>query len=176
MFKGFDGSTPSVSADAYIAEMTFLTGDVTVESGASVWPFVCLRGDHGPISIGTDTNIQEFTMIHGAQLGDRVSVGHGAVVDFATVEDDTLIGMQSSVLRGATVESNCIVAANAVVLADQTIPEGHMAYGTPAETRPLTDDQLAEIDRVQEHYVELGQRFAEAGDSPQHGCGDGHDE
>lgn len=161
MRRSFDGHTPEVSKDAYVAEMTYLAGDVTVESGASVWPFVCLRGDHGPVSIGAETNVQEFTTIHGAELGARVSVGHGAVVDFATVESDVLIGMQSSVMQGATVESNCIVAANAVVLSDQTIPEGHMAYGTPAETRPLTDDQLEEIDSVREHYVELGRRFAD---------------
>ncbi|WP_418279839.1 gamma carbonic anhydrase family protein [Halorubrum sp. DTA98] len=161
MFKSFDGNTPDVSAEAYVADLTYLAGDVSVERGASVWPFVCLRGDHGPVSIGEETNVQEFTTVHGASLGDRVSVGHGAVVDFATVEDDCLIGMQSSVLRGATVESGCIVAANAVVLGEQTIPEGHLAYGTPAETRPLTDDQIAEIDRVREHYVELGRRFAD---------------
>ena len=32
-------------------------------------------------------------------------------------------------------------------------------HGTPTETKPLTDDQLAQIDRVQETYVELGSRF-----------------
>jgi len=32
-------------------------------------------------------------------------------------------------------------------------------HGTPAETKPLTDDQLAQIDRIQETYVELDARF-----------------
>lgn len=101
-------------------------------------------------------------MLHGAELGDRVTVGHGAVVDFARVEDDALIGMNSAVMGGATVESNCVVAANAVVLQDQTVPEGHMAYGTPAETRPLTDEQLAQISATRDHYVDLGRRFRAA--------------
>lgn len=162
MYKPFEGSVPDAADSAYVSDVAFLAGDVTVGERSSIWPFVCLRGDRGPVSVGEETNVQEFTMLHGADLGDRVSVGHGAVVDFATVEDDALIGMQSSVLQGATVESNCVVAANAVVLQDQTVPEGHMAYGTPAETRELSDAQLAEIDRVREHYVELGRRFAEA--------------
>ncbi|MGM0590115.1 MAG: gamma carbonic anhydrase family protein [Halobacteriota archaeon] len=143
--------------------MAYLIGDVSVGARASLWPFVCLRGDTGAVQVGSETNVQEFTMLHGATLGDGVTVGHNATVDFATVEDNSLVGMQSAVLRDATVESNCIVAANAVVLQGQTIPEGHLAYGTPAKTKPLTDAQLDEIARVHEHYVELGQSMKEAG-------------
>jgi carbonic anhydrase/acetyltransferase-like protein (isoleucine patch superfamily) len=126
---------------------------------ASLWPFTCLRGDGGATVVGAETNVQEFTMLHGAILGDKVTVGHNAVVDYATVEDYSLVGMGSRVLRDATVESDCIVAAGAVVLQDQTIPEGHLAYGAPAETKPLTDAQHDEIDRVHKHYVGLGHRY-----------------
>jgi len=91
------------------------------------------------------------------------------VVDFATVEDHSLVGMGSRVMGGATVESDCIVAANAVVLQGQTVPAGHVAYGAPAETRPITDDQLEQIDSTRDHYVDLGDRFAdsEADQSPE---------
>lgn len=158
----FRGHAPDAADSAFVSDSAYLAGDVTVAERASVWPFVCLRGDHGAVRVGSETNVQEFATVHGATLGDRVTVGHGAVVDFATVADDALIGMQSSVMRGATVESNCVVAANAVVLQDQTIPAGHMAYGTPAETKPLTDDQREEIRRVHDHYVELAAEFAAA--------------
>lgn len=79
------------------------------------------------------------------------------------IEDHTLVGMQRSVLRGATVESNCTVAAGAIVLQDQTVPEGHLAYGAPAKTKPLTDGQRDETARAQEHYVELGRSYKETG-------------
>ncbi len=151
-----------VADSAFVSEMAYLIGDVAVDERASIWPFVCCRADGAPVDIGQETNVQEFTMLHGATLGDEVTVGHNAVVDFATVEDHSLVGMHSAVLRGATVESNCIVAANTVVLQDQTIPEGHLAYGTPAETKPLSDAQLDEISRTHEHYVELGQEYGEA--------------
>nr|WP_323740470.1 gamma carbonic anhydrase family protein [Halegenticoccus tardaugens] len=105
--------------------------------------------------------MQEFSMIHGAKVGNGVTVGHGAVLDYATVKDNSLIGMQSAVMRGAIVESHAIVAANAVVLQDQTIPSGHLAYGTPADTRPLTEDQRNQITRTRDHYVTLGQQFRE---------------
>ena len=158
-----DGHQPAVAESAFVSEMSYLVGDVAVDERASLWPFTCLRGDGGATVVGKETNVQEFTMLHGAELGDEVTVGHSVVVDYATVEDHSLVGMQSAVLRGATVESNCIVAAGAVVLQGQTVPEGHMAYGAPAETKPLTDDQLDEISRVHEHYVELGQQYKSAG-------------
>lgn len=172
----FDGSDPTVHDDAYVSETAVLSGEVRVAPGASVWPLVSLRGDRAPVLVGEETNVQEFTTLHGAELGDRVSVGHGAVVDFATVADDVLVGMQSSVLRGATVEPNCLVAANAVVPSGTTVPEGHLAYGTPAETRPLTDDQRAQIGRVHEHYAELSTEFARAEADAYRRSRDGSDE
>jgi carbonic anhydrase/acetyltransferase-like protein (isoleucine patch superfamily) len=64
-------------------------------------------------------------------------------------------------MGGATVESNCIVAANAVVRQGQRIPEGHMAYGVPADIRPLTDEQLAQIGETHENYLELSAEYRE---------------
>lgn len=163
MIHALNGTTPDVADTASVSPQAYLVGDVTVGERSSLWPFVCLRGDAGPVTVGDETNVQEFSMLHGADLGSEVTVGHGAVVDFASVDDHSLVGMQSAVLSGARVESDCIVAANAVVLQDQTVPEGHMAYGTPAETRPLTDDQIAEISRTHDHYVERGKQFVDAG-------------
>ena len=159
MQRSLDAVTPTVSESAFVSEQSYLIGDVVVGDRASLWPFTCLRGDGGATVVGRETNVQEFTMLHGAIVGDEVTVGHNAVVDYATVEDHSLVGMGSRVLRDATVESNCIVAAGAVVLQDQTIPEGHLAYGAPAETKPLTDAQRDEIDRVHKHYVDLGHRY-----------------
>jgi len=169
MRRPFEGTAPVVAESAYVAEPTVLVGDVTVAEESSLWPFICLRGDRGAVEVGARTNVQEFSMLHGATLGDDVTVGHGAVVDFATVEDHSLVGMGSRVMGGATVESDCIVAANAVVLQGQTVPAGHVAYGAPAETRPITDDQLEQIDSTRDHYVDLGDRFAdsEADQSPE---------
>jgi carbonic anhydrase/acetyltransferase-like protein (isoleucine patch superfamily) len=163
MQRTLDEVTPTVTESAFVSEQSYLIGDVVVGDRASVWPFTCLRGDGGSTVVGEETNVQEFTMLHGAILGDEVTVGHNAVVDYATVEDHSLVGMGSRVLRDATVESDCIVAAGAVVLQDQTIPEGHLAYGAPAETKPLTDDQRDEIDRVHQHYVDLGRRYKASG-------------
>ncbi|WP_123538625.1 gamma carbonic anhydrase family protein [Halosimplex salinum] len=163
MQREFEGDAPAVAPSAFVSEMAYLVGDVSVADRASVWPFVCLRGHGTPVEVGEETNVQEFAMLHGATLGDGVTVGHGAVVDYADVGDRSLVGIGSAVMRGATVEEGAVVAANAVVRYDQTVPSGHLAYGVPAETAPLTDDQLAEIDGIRDTYVDLGERFRQAG-------------
>jgi len=159
MERPFDGVEPRIVDEAFVSEMAYAIGDVEVGSRSSIWPFVCLRGDGGTVTVGEETNVQEFTMLHGATVGDEVTIGHGAVVDYADVRDHTLVGMGSAVMGGATVESNCIVAANAVVRQGQRIPEGHMAYGIPAETRPLSDEQVAQIGETHRNYVELSAEY-----------------
>ena len=165
MKRSIGDASPTVPESAFVSEQAYIVGDVALGDRASVWPFVCLRGDGdgGSVSVGERTNVQEFSTIHGATLGDGVTVGHGVTIDYATVAEDSLVGINSVVLQGATVESNCLVAAGSVVSPDQTIPAGHLAYGAPAETRPLTDEQHAEIERVRDHYVELGRTYDAAG-------------
>lgn len=102
-------------------------------------------------------------MLHGAAVGEGVTVGHGVVIDHATVGDGCLIGMSSTVQRGATVESGSLVAAGSLVTESTTVPSGHLAYGVPAETRPLSDEQAALIPEVREQYLRNRRAYAEAG-------------
>jgi carbonic anhydrase/acetyltransferase-like protein (isoleucine patch superfamily) len=156
-------AAPEVAASAFVSEMAYVVGDVTVGDRSSLWPFVCLRGDSGPTVVGDKTNVQEFSMLHGATIGDRVTIGHNVVVDYATVKDDSLVGMSATVQKDALVESNCLVAAGSLVTEGQTIPEGHIAYGAPAQTRPIEDAHLKELVRVQELYVEHAETYRNAG-------------
>jgi carbonic anhydrase/acetyltransferase-like protein (isoleucine patch superfamily) len=163
MIRAFEGRLPGISESAFVSEMAYLVGDITVGERASLWPFVCARGDFEATVVGEATNVQEFTMLHGAVLGDRVSVGHGAVIDEATVGEESLIGISSSVLSGATVGSHSIVAAGAVVTEGEEVPDEHVAYGVPAETRPLTDEQAELIRSIREEYLEMSARYAADG-------------
>lgn len=164
MLRTVTGAHPDVAESAFVSEMAYIVGDVSVENHASIWPFVCLRGDFEPITVGSETNVQDFTMLHGATLGERVSVGHNAVIDQAHVGDRTLIGMSSTVLEDAVVGSNCIVAAGAVVREGQKIPDGHLAYGVPAETRPLTTEHIERIAWICDEYLEMMAHYKADGD------------
>ena len=157
------GESPSVADSAFVSEMAYLVGDVDVRAEASLWPFVCLRGDIRDTVVGEATNVQEFSVLHGAHVGDRVTVGHNVVIDHAEVGDDVLIGMSSTVQYDATVESNSLVAAGSLVTEDTVVPEGHLAYGVPAETRELTPEQAAVIEETVEHYREYRRIYKDAG-------------
>ena len=163
MLRTFDGDSPAISESAFVSEMAYLVGDVAVDAEASVWPFVCIRGDYGPTTIGRTTNVQDFTMLHEADLGERVTVGHSIVIDRASVGDRSLIGISSTLLPGSSVGDDCIVAGGAVVREGQEIPDGHLAYGVPAETRPLDEGHREEISWYAEEYLSLASRYRSEG-------------
>ncbi|MFC7115519.1 gamma carbonic anhydrase family protein [Natronoarchaeum sp. GCM10025703] len=159
MQRTFERTAPTVADSAFVSEMAYLVGDVTIEDRASVWPFVCMRGDYGPITVGAETNVQDFTMLHEATVGSGVTIGHNAVLDRATVGDDVLVGISSTILPEASIGDDCIIAAGSLVREGQEIPDGHMAYGTPAETRPLDDGNSELIRWYAEEYLELADRY-----------------
>jgi carbonic anhydrase/acetyltransferase-like protein (isoleucine patch superfamily) len=148
---GIAGSSPSVDAALFVAPGAVVVGDVTLGSGTSVWYACVLRAEHGPIVVGDDVNIQDGCILHAdpgfpTVLGDRVSLGHGAVVHGATVEDDVLIGMRATVLNGARIGAGSLVAAGAVVRPGAVIPPGSRVAGVPAEVRrPVTEAERAVI-------------------------------
>lgn len=164
MIRELGDDVPEVADSAFVSEMAYVVGDVTLEPQSSVWPFVCIRGDIGPTTVGERSNVQDHSMLHEAEIGSGVTVGHNVTVDQATVEDDCLIGIGSRVLQGAVVESESVVAAGAVVREHQTVPEGHMAYGVPAETTPLDDRVRDQIPVYAQSYVDNRERWKQAGE------------
>src|SRR5574341_398912 len=115
MIRSFRGLTPRIAASAYVDPGAHVIGDVEVGERSSIWPTAVLRGDLEPIRVGADTNIQDGTVIHTdrgfpATIGDRVTVGHAAVLHGCTVENDSLIGIGARVLNGARIGCGAVVA------------------------------------------------------------------
>ncbi len=153
---------PVVDPEAFVHEGAFLSGDVVVAAGASVWPASVLRGDQGGIRVGRDTNIQDGSVLHATGglstvvLGDRVTVGHRAVIHGCIVEDDCLIGMGSVVMDNAVIGAGSIVGAGAVVLANTKVPPGSMVLGSPARVvRPVTTKNTEWIEHSWKTYSRL---------------------
>ena len=163
MIRSLEGTEPEVPESAFVSEMAYVVGDVTLGEKASLWPFVCIRGDVGPTNIGDRSNIQDHSMLHEAEIGDDVTVGHNVTVDQSEVEDNCLVGIGSSVLRGAVIGEGSIVAAGAVVREGQEVPPGSLAYGVPAETRELNEAQREQIPMYAQSYVENRKRWKKAG-------------
>jgi carbonic anhydrase/acetyltransferase-like protein (isoleucine patch superfamily) len=145
-----DGHTPSLDPSAFVAATAVLAGQVQLGAGASVWFGCVLRSERSTITIGRDTNLQDLTVVHTDEgvpttIGDRVTVGHRALLHGCTVEDDALIGMGAILLNGSHVGAGAVVAAGAVVREGQHVPAGALAVGVPARIR--TDVDLPSVPR-----------------------------
>jgi len=154
---------PNIDPEAWVAPGAVLLGRITVRRGASIWYGCVLRSDFegAEIVIGEDTNIQDATLVHvdtdaPCLIGARVTVGHGAILHAATVEDDCLIGMGAIVLSGARVGRGAVVAAGALVPEGAAIPPGALAAGIPAKVRrDLTDADRAMMGHGWRVYAKL---------------------
>ncbi|MFJ1757816.1 gamma carbonic anhydrase family protein [Kitasatospora sp. NPDC088134] len=161
------GRHPQVDPDAFVAPGAVVVGEVLIGPGASVWYGAVLRGDAERIVVGALTNIQDNCTVHAdpsfpAVLGERISVGHNAVLHGCTVEDDVLIGMSATVLNGARIGAGSLVAAGAVVPQGMQVPPGSLVAGVPAKVkRELTAEERAGIRANGEGYQLLAAAHAQ---------------
>ncbi len=164
----FRGNMPHISDSAFVAPTACLIGDVTIAAFASVFYGASIRADTAPISIGEGTNLQDNVVVHAdpgypARIGNRVSVGHSAVVHGCTIEDDCLIGMSATVMNGAVIGAGSLVAAGAVVLEGTVVPPRSLVAGVPAKVRrELGDDEVAAVEANATRYRTLAQEHRQA--------------
>ena len=158
-----------VHPSVFLAEGVVIRGDVTIGEQSSIWFNSVLRGDCEAIRIGRRTNVQDTCVLHAdpgspCQLGDNVTLGHGAIVHGAEVADDVMIGMRAVVMNGAKIGPGSIVGVGAVVTAGTQIPPGSLVVGLPAKVkRELTEKEVNYIRHAAEHYVEQARRYQERG-------------
>jgi carbonic anhydrase/acetyltransferase-like protein (isoleucine patch superfamily) len=131
----------------YVAPSAVIVGDVSVEEFASIWHGAVLRGDFDAVVVGRDANVQDNAVLHvdrgmPAAIGERVTVGHAAVVHGCTIEDDCLIGMNATINSGAHIRRGSIVASGAVVRESAEFPERSVIAGVPATVLRKVDDVL----------------------------------
>jgi carbonic anhydrase/acetyltransferase-like protein (isoleucine patch superfamily) len=163
-----DGAVPDIAGTAVVLPNATVVGDVVVGAYANLWYGCVVRGDEARISIGTHTNLQDGVIVHAdpgypASIGDRVTVGHGAIIHGATVEAECLIGMRAVVLNGASIGTGCLVAAGAVVREGMRVPAGSLVAGVPAKVRrEVSEDERRLIEDSWRGYVDRAMRHRAA--------------
>lgn len=151
---------PNIDASAWVAESAHVIGDVRLAQGSSVWFGAVLRGDVARIDVGQDTNVQDNCVLHAftgmpLTLGDRVTVGHMAMLHGCNVGHESLIGMNAVILNRAQIGTRCLVAAGAVVKEGSSFPDGSLIAGAPAKwIRALTEGQIKLVARAAQNYLE----------------------
>ena len=170
----YRGHMPQIADDAFIAPTATLIGDVTIGPGASVWFGAVLRGDVAPIRIGAGTNIQDNCVLHAdeglpCEIGADCTIGHSAIIHGARLADRVLVGMHATVLNGAQVGSECMLAAGTLVAEGKEIAPGQIVMGLPGKaTRPITPAERERIldgasgyqERAWVYRAELSERQA----------------
>lgn len=147
--RAFQGISPKIDEEAFVAPQVFLSGDVRVAKYANLWPGVVARGDVNYISVGVCSNVQDLVCLHVADefpclIGDYVTIGHGAVVHGCEIEDHVLIGMNATVLTGAKIGRGSVIAAGALVREHEVIPPNSLVVGVPGKV-VRTQDRMESI-------------------------------
>ncbi|RYE35787.1 MAG: gamma carbonic anhydrase family protein, partial [Sphingobacteriales bacterium] len=87
-------------------------------------------------------------------IGNRVSVGHNAIVHGCTLKDHVLVGMGAIVMDNVVVEEYTIIGAGSVVLENTHCEGGFIYAGTPAKKiKPITEEQRALLNNLPDNYI-----------------------
>jgi len=166
MIRAFRGATPRIAASAYIDPSAQVIGNVTIGERSSVWPNVVLRGDVNSITIGDESNVQDNSVLHcdagefRLLIGDRVTIGHLAMVHGCTIEDECLIGIGAIILNGARIGKGSVIAAGALVPEGMQVPPASMVMGVPAKVkREVTPEEQERFRLNAQNYVENAKRY-----------------
>ncbi len=154
------GISPEIPENCFIAPNATIVGDVVMGERCSVWFNAVIRGDVHSIRIGYDTNIQDGAVVHctyqkaATIIGNRVSIGHNALVHGCTLKDHVLIGMGAIVMDHAVVNEFCIIAAGSIILENIICESGFLYAGVPArKIKPLTEEQTELLKKLPDNYI-----------------------
>lgn len=163
----FRNHVPAIAPDAFVAANATLIGQVEIGARANIWFGCVLRGDLAPIHVGALTNVQDGTVVHvssvanGATwIGERVTIGHMALIHACRLEDRCFVGMKACVMDGAVVETGAWIGAGAVVTPGKRVKSGELWAGTPARLlRAVTAEEAHYIETLPERYAELAEQY-----------------
>ncbi len=166
MKYSFGNKIPTVHESVFVAPGVCIIGNIEISENCSIWFNAVLRGDNDKISIGKESNIQDGAVIHAdpgypTSIGDRVTIGHNAIIHGCTIEDDVLVGMGATILNGAVIGKGSLIAAGSLVREGMKIEPGMLVAGVPANAiKKLTPEQIGNMQFGALHYVQNGKEFS----------------
>jgi len=156
---------PLIDPDCFVAPTASVIGSAVLARGVSVWFGVTIRADQEEIRIDAGSNIQDGAVLHAdagfpLRIGERVTVGHLAMLHGCTIGDGSLVGINAVVLNGAVIGRGCLIAANALVTEGMQVPDGAVVMGSPGKVGRILDDARRErLAANALHYVDNARRF-----------------
>ena len=159
---------PIIHLSSYIAESSIIIGNVKIGRNCGIFPNAVIRGDQNSIYIDDGTNIQDCCVIHTdkehiVRIGKNVSIGHGAVVHGAIIDDNCLIGMNVTILNGVHIEEGVIIGANALVKSDEVIQKNSLVVGVPGKVVKQDEKFKEIIIKNAKTYKEISKKYLDGG-------------
>jgi carbonic anhydrase/acetyltransferase-like protein (isoleucine patch superfamily) len=156
---------PRIHDSVFIAEGARIYGDVEIGEGSSIWFNAVIRGDEGKITIGRHTNIQDNSVIHSdgmipVEIGDSVTVGHGAIIRGCRLGNSVMVGMNATIMSGVEIGDYCSVGANCFIPYSKKFPPRSLIAGVPAKLlRELKEEETRVNDMPVAIYKEVIQNY-----------------
>ena len=171
--RPYKGKYPELSSTAYVDESAVVIGDVTIGDESSIWCTTVARGDVNSITIGDRSNIQDGSILHVTHknpqlhpegfpliIGNDVTVAHNVTLHGCTLEDESFVGMSSTVMDGALVQSGCMIGAGTLVPPGKVCESGWLYLGSPAKkVRELTAEEKNMFKRLAQNYVNYSRDY-----------------
>jgi len=172
--RAYRGHSPKLGARVFIDPAAVVIGDVELGDDVSVWPCAVIRGDMHRIRVGARTSVQDNVTLHithaskfspdgwPLHIGDDVTIGHGVCLHGCTIGNRVLVGIGATVLDGAVVENDVVIAAGALVPPGKKLQSGYLYVGSPAkQARPLKDTEKAFFTYSAANYAKLKDEYLE---------------
>lgn len=161
LIKSVRGFTPQIHESCFIAENATIVGDVILSENCSIWFNAVIRGDVNSIRIGKEVNIQDGVVIHCTfeksitEIGDRVSIGHNAIIHGCQISSDVLVGMGAIVMDHVKIPSYVIIGAGALITENSELESGFIYAGVPAKKLKQLDKENLQffIERTAKNYI-----------------------
>jgi gamma-carbonic anhydrase len=170
-----NGKTPQIDDSAFIAPGCRIIGDVRIGADVSIWYNCVIRAEVNYIEIGARSNIQDGSVVHcdgpsplvpegfPTIIGEDALVGHNCMIHGGIIKDRGFTGLSATVMNGAIVESDAMLAAGAMLTQGKRVPTGQLWAGSPARfVRELTEEQILDMREGVAHYVENGRAHRKA--------------
>lgn len=165
MILPYHDEQPNIHPSVFMAHGAIISGDVRIGQQSSIWFNAIIRGDVEPTIIGERVNIQDNSTLHQSPgfpliLEDDVTIGHNVILHSAHIKRGALIGMGAILLDGAIVEEEAMVGAGTLVPPGKIVPARTLVVGSPFKIlRELNDQDLKELQRIRQDYVEKGATY-----------------
>jgi carbonic anhydrase/acetyltransferase-like protein (isoleucine patch superfamily) len=161
----FEDRIPQIGKGTNICDSAEVIGDVKIGRDCYIGFGAILRGDYGEIIIGDRSIIEDNCVVHARPddkcvIGNKVTIGHGAILHNCIIHDMAVIGMGAIVSDFAEVGEWAVIGEGCVIPNKFKIPPGKIAVGVPAKIIGDTSDEFKELwSYYKDMYVELGHRY-----------------